>query len=274
MNKLQCHFNRIANNYDQIAFVSQYMQQQLLLRLKELDIQPKKILDLGCGTGAMLEHLQKTHANAEIIGVDFSESMLAIAKQRCPNASFALQDINKLVLPEHQYDLIILNNVLQWVDIGTVFARIKLLLAEQGVVLFSTVGPNTLIELKQIWKAVAHKASINNFIDMHDIGDVLRELHFVDPVLESKNLHYQFDDVLSLLYTLKAMGSVSLQDSQYLTKTILQKLQDRYPVTDQQKVVTCEVIFGIAKQAKNLQTATVNHQGEIRIPISQLKLKK
>ncbi len=50
------------------------------------DLIGKKVLDLGCGDGIDVEHYRRS--GAEVIGIDPSESLLAIAKQKYPESHY------------------------------------------------------------------------------------------------------------------------------------------------------------------------------------------
>jgi len=53
-----------------------------------------RVLDLGCGPG--YESMRLIKAGATVMGVDFSEESIRIAKERCPNARFELMDFRHL----------------------------------------------------------------------------------------------------------------------------------------------------------------------------------
>ena len=62
------------------------------------------VLDAGCGGGIPVS--QKLSQHVKVIGVDFSESQLAIARQNIPNAEFQLADISQLDFPDATFDAI------------------------------------------------------------------------------------------------------------------------------------------------------------------------
>ena len=53
-----------------------------------------RVLDLGCGPG--YESMRLVKAGAQVVGVDFSEESIHIAKERCPEAQFELMDFRHL----------------------------------------------------------------------------------------------------------------------------------------------------------------------------------
>jgi trans-aconitate 2-methyltransferase len=74
----------------------------------------KLAVDLGCGPGNSTELLAAHFPEAEIVGVDSSEDMLAAARKRLPHVRFELADISGWSAPG-PFDVIMANAVLQWV---------------------------------------------------------------------------------------------------------------------------------------------------------------
>ncbi|QJQ01077.1 methyltransferase domain-containing protein [Herbaspirillum rubrisubalbicans] len=83
-----------------------------------------RILDLGCGAGNLSAILQQRWPEAEVLGVDGSEDMLAKARVSVPQVRFVAADLNHWV-PEHKLDLIYTNATLQWLpDHAQLFPRL------------------------------------------------------------------------------------------------------------------------------------------------------
>jgi trans-aconitate methyltransferase len=76
---------------------------------------PKRIIDLGCGTGTSTEILAKKWPQAEITGLDSSEEMLNKAQAAHPNITWVKQDLNEWI-PDQKYDIIFSNASLEWVS--------------------------------------------------------------------------------------------------------------------------------------------------------------
>ena len=58
-----------------------------------------RVLDVACGTGFLTQHLR-----GEITAIDQSETMLAIARERCPDATFVRADALALPFPDSSFD--------------------------------------------------------------------------------------------------------------------------------------------------------------------------
>ncbi len=86
----------------------------LISRLCECE--PKNVLDLGCGPGNSTHSLAVRFPKAEITGVDFSEDMLAKARQTYPKLSFVRNRIpDGLEKLNGKFDLIFSNACIQWI---------------------------------------------------------------------------------------------------------------------------------------------------------------
>lgn len=101
-------YSVIKNTYSQIAeaYTKRYGDSSFLL--EQLDkfsskIPLKgKILDLGCGSGRAIKYFIKK--GFDVVGIDFSEEMLKLAKEQTPTADLRNMDMRKLDFPEEFFD--------------------------------------------------------------------------------------------------------------------------------------------------------------------------
>ena len=82
-------------------------------------------------------------------------------------------DAARLPLPDGSVDLILSNFMLAWTDPELVFAEFRRVLAPRGLLTFTSLGPDTLRELRAAWAQVDSHRRVHPFLDMHDIGDAL-----------------------------------------------------------------------------------------------------
>jgi malonyl-CoA O-methyltransferase len=179
---------------------------------------PRRLLDLGCGTGYAFDVLAKRFPSAALVGLDLAPAMLARAQRRPPwwrrmlgarRPALVCADAERLPLADGCVDLVFSNLTLQWCDPARVFAEAARVLAPGGLVLFSSFGPDTLMELRAAFAEADGAPHVNRFVDMHDLGDALVHAGFADPVMETERITLEYDTVLAVARDLKAIGAVN-----------------------------------------------------------------
>ena len=90
--------------------------------------------------------------------------------------------------------------------------RWQRLLAVDGFVMFSCLGPGTLRELRALYDGFGWPAPTPDFIDMHDLGDMLVHAGFADPVMDQETLTLRWDSAEALLAELRALGGNAAPD--------------------------------------------------------------
>lgn len=204
-------FDAAADGYDAVAVLQREIGNRMLERLDYIRLAPKRVLDLGCGTGATLERLAKRYRRAEIIGLDFAHGMLTHARRRghwLNRPRVVCADAEQLPLADDSVDLIFSNATLQWVnDLDATFRDLLRVLRPGGLLMFSTFGPDTLSELRAAWAAVDQGEHVSPFLDMHDIGDALVRARFADPVMDAERMTLTYADIRALMRDLKQLGA-------------------------------------------------------------------
>ncbi len=208
-------FNRVAAQYDTFAQVQQEIGQRLLERLELISLQPQQVLDLGCGTGCLLKDLFSRYKKAHIMGIDRAEHMLQQARYKVGHKErwwrkpqWLTADTMHLPLQADSVDMILSNLMLHWCeDVSAVFAEVVRVLRPQGLFLFTTLGADTLKELRQSWQQVDQQAHVHTFMDMHDIGDALLVAGFRDPVMDMEMISLTYRDLQGLWRDLKQTGA-------------------------------------------------------------------
>jgi len=111
---------QVYTNFANDSFSWQYLEKPLLDELlRNLRTKNPKVLDADCGMGRTLKYLlDKKISGKNIMGVDISEDMLAIARKNVPQIKIIKADLTKLVL-KNEFDLIISTHVLHYLgEIG------------------------------------------------------------------------------------------------------------------------------------------------------------
>ena len=215
--RVRASFNRAANTYDAAAVLQKRVREEMLSRLDLVNIKPKAILDAGCGTGHGSFALQKRFSKANIVSLDLAFNMLQQTKLQRPWLQKCLQkmlhqqhllcaDIENLPIASNSMGLVWSNLAIQWCnDLDGAFSELARVLQPEGLLMFSTFGPDTLKELRAA--TTNGHTHVSRFIDMHDIGDALIRAGFSTPVLDVEHYTLTYDDVKSVMTDLKSIGA-------------------------------------------------------------------
>ena len=116
--------------------------QQLLLWLKRKGLQPKTAMDLACGTGVLCEILHSS--GIEAAGMDFSEGMIAIARERNGQIPYDVADMTTY-RPDRQFDLVTctgdaINHIAALVDVEKIFHNVHAYLTPGGYFVFDILN--------------------------------------------------------------------------------------------------------------------------------------
>ena len=98
------------------------------------------------------------------------------------------------------------------VDPTVLIARWQRLLRADGFVMFSCLGPGTLRELRTLYARLGWPAPTPGFIDMHDLGDMLVQAGFADPVMDQETLTLRWSNPRALLAELRGLGGNTAPD--------------------------------------------------------------
>jgi malonyl-CoA O-methyltransferase len=209
-------FERAAATYDRHSVLQGEVGRRLLDHLEGIRIDPKRILDLGSGTGASFDLLRARFAHPELVGLDIALPMLQRARARSSFGRRLLKrglprlvagDAERLPLASAAFQLVFSNLALQWCRPHLVFPEAARVLGKDGLFLFSTFGPDTLKELRAAFASVDGAEHVNAFIDMHDLGDALVHAGFADPVMEMEVITLEYSTVKDVARDLQAIGA-------------------------------------------------------------------
>jgi malonyl-CoA O-methyltransferase len=193
--------------------------ERLVERLELVRHDPRRILDLGCGSGACRAPLLKRFPKAQWIGADLSARMLGAGTR--PGWRARLQgalragasglrlcaSAERLPLADASIDLVFSNLMLHWVPAPhEAIGEIARVLRPGALVLFSSYGPDTWQELRAASERCLARAQPMPYVDMHDLGDMLVAAGFEAPVMEVEHLHLEFADARSLLREARVLG--------------------------------------------------------------------
>jgi malonyl-CoA O-methyltransferase len=211
-------FSRVAENYEQGDFFAREVDRRMQERLDYVKVEPKRILDLGCSRGGSFAGLAARYPDAQLLGLDIAPAMLQVERAVRPgwqrwlglgrqNEALRLAgDAANLPLKSASTAIVWSNLLLHWLDDPLLaLAEAHRVLEVGGLLMFSTLGPDSLKELRAAFSdGYAHT---QRFIDMHDLGDMLVGCGFADPVMDMEVLTLTYDGFDDMLSELRAAGS-------------------------------------------------------------------
>ncbi|MBI4694206.1 MAG: malonyl-ACP O-methyltransferase BioC [Gammaproteobacteria bacterium] len=273
-------FDDAASRYDEFAALQRLIGERLVGRLDYMRLVPEVAIDLGAGTGQCARALERRYGRARVVLVDLAANMLTRARAATRRwrrrQSFVCADVEHLPLRDACSELIVSNLAMQWCDAPVhAFRECHRVLKPGGLMMFSTLGPDTLKELRAAWAEVDDQPRVNVFMDMHDVGDALIQAGFSAPVLDREILTVTYDEVVGLLRDLKGVGAHNGYADR--ARGLLGKRQyarmiaayERFR-TDDRLPATYEVVYGHA-WAPHAQTRPQDGSTVATFPLRDLK---
>lgn len=165
-------YTHFAQFYDQVMGDRHGPAEHIQQLIETHHPSAETLLELGCGTGSMLQFLSERYI---VSGIDQSTEMVQIAMRKVPNAKYYVQDMTSFTVPQ-TFDVIIcvfdsINHIIDFQNWQRLFTTVKKHLNDGGLFLFDM---NTQSKLARICAAPAVIQTFNSnylIIDVSDVGD-------------------------------------------------------------------------------------------------------
>lgn len=226
---LSDRFERAAVHYAEAAVLAREVGERMAARLDYIKLAPRCFADIGCATGDGLRALQQRYPQALPLAIDLAPGMLRVVREHARPQGFMPSlkqllgqraasgapllinaDVNALPLPYGRVDFIWSNLMLHWLaDPLPALREMHRVLCVDGLLMFAMLGPDTLKELRTACISCGITPPLRQFIDMHDIGDMLVGAGFHDPVMDMEMLGISYgggSPVRSLLRDQRRLG--------------------------------------------------------------------
>jgi ubiquinone/menaquinone biosynthesis C-methylase UbiE len=185
---VQRQFDRAAASFDGADFVHRVTRDGLIERLRPLRVEAETVLDLGAATGSTTRQLRHRFGGVRIVSLDLSHNMLRLARRKrrwFSRTAFVQADAEKLPFRDASFDVVFSNLLLPWLsDPANALAEVARVLRKDGVFVFATLGPDSLVQLSRAFFNDAATTEIytqSNTLSLHDALPILR---LADPVLD------------------------------------------------------------------------------------------
>lgn len=210
-------FSKAATQYDAAAVMQREVCKRMLERLDYIKQKPATVLDVGSGTGWGTRQLGERYPAALVMALDIAMGMLQASRGTSTWWSklfsgkatpYVCGDMEALPVAANSMDMVWSNLAMQWCnDLPATFVEMQRVLKVDGLLMFSTFGPDTLKEIRSAFQGVDGYTHSNRFADMHDIGDMLVAAGFGDPVMDMEYITLTYDDVKAVMQDLRSIGA-------------------------------------------------------------------
>ena len=243
-------------------------------RLPVVKLKPALLIDWWSATGASRELLRAAYPKARVLRV---EPAAAIARPAAPwwqhIARRAALSVEAAAVQPGAAQLVWANMVLHAVfDPGVLMAQWRRALAVDGFLMLSTLGPDTLRTLRDIYRDAGWGAAHAPFTDMHDLGDMLVRAGFADPVMDQERLTLTWATPEALLGELRTLGAnadparfAGLRTPRWRSR-LLGALRERAPADDR-IALEFELVYGHAFNPP----PRIKVAGETRVALDELR---
>jgi malonyl-CoA O-methyltransferase len=189
---------------------------RMLERLDYVKLAPRRILDLG-GDG---EALRARYPTAQVLAVGDPPTGSGVRQRRrwrvrirnlfaARRRETLIAPIGRLPIAAGSCDLVWSNLALARTDEPeNVLREWSRAAATEGLLMFSSLGPDTLKELRAAF-ADDPRPHVHPFVDMHDLGDMLVAAGFADPVMDMEIVTLTYARIGDLIADLRASGNVN-----------------------------------------------------------------
>jgi malonyl-CoA O-methyltransferase len=233
-------------------FLHHKVGEELVERLQWLRCPPERVLDIALGGGGVSRALAQQFPSANVVQSDLAPFASNERGAQSLGHERVVARPDQLPFANASQDHVVANLVLPWFEPFQVFQSIHRVLVPGGGFSFSTLGPDTLVELREAFGKVDEHAHVHDFIDMHDLGDLLGASGFSEPVLDVERLVLTYSTLDEVARDLRALQLTNLHPGRsrgLLGRAAHQRLIKAYEANrrdDGRLPVTVEMVYGFA----------------------------
>ncbi len=255
-------FTRHAREYDSHSLVQKKVIARLTEILQGTPSAPRRVLDIGSGTGMLLREMARIYPATALVGLDLAHGMNLAARANLaahPSTVLLTGEATALPFRDHAFDRVVSTSTFQWLDhLDSAFAEAFRVLSLGGCFVFALFGGKTLYELlgsyRRAWEMSGRGVEDRtlSFSDTAAVEAELRRAGFVESRVWSEHKVEYHEDVPALLRALKRIGAgntVPLKSRGLAERRIMLDMMDVYRrdyAAEGFIPATYEVIYGKA----------------------------
>src|SRR3990167_1538651 len=243
---------------------------RLLDRLEFILQQPKNILILGVWPDKTVEKLKTIFPQAQFFLLSANLSILKKFKNQVDvicSTNFQLPFQNSC------FDFVFSNlSFTMAADLAWIFYEVYSVCKPNALLMMSLFGVDTLQELRYSFSQVDAFAHVHTQIDMHDVGDLLLQLQWQDPVMDMEHLTIHYDVLSDLFLDMKTIAMNNAHQKR--CKTLygkqhwqqMQKIYEQFRNEEGKLPATFEFIYGHAWRGNDNVGMGMQLENETIIP--------
>jgi malonyl-CoA O-methyltransferase len=242
--RVRMSFDRQAVFYEETVVVQKRVREIILRQLRESEHSeaPRRILDVGAGTGVLLRAVRNLYPDAFLAGVDLAPAMgrTAMGNLRGRGGALLVEgDAERLPFADCSVDLVLSTSTYQWLNtLEKAFSEALRVLSPGGMFRFALFGGDTLRELRESYRralkapAVQERDRTHHFFSLQDVESALTTVGFSSCRVESCFEREFHPDVSSLLRSLRRIGAGNaspISDRRGLAgRTVMMEMMELY----------------------------------------------
>jgi len=219
--KVRKAFDRGSCRYEETVIVQKLVIDRILSNLEEASLQPspRRILDVGAGTGMFLRSVRKLYPQAFLAGLDLAPGMGTAAigsRQTEGDFLFVEGDAENLPFADGTFDLVVSTSTFQWLtELEKACSEVMRVLVPGGVFLFALFGEGTLYELRSSYRKALlaenaiEKDRFHHFFTRDEVAQALQQTGYRAITVENSVEREYYPDVPCFLRSLKGIGAAS-----------------------------------------------------------------
>ena len=187
---------------------------RMVERLAVIKLQPSRVLQWPAFLGASHELLKQNYPQAELVCVEPLPELAARSRRQHERGWLARMTRQAEVEVLSPAEVKPGSAQLLWshldlhahADLPGLIARWHAAIAIEGFVMFSCFGPDSFSELRALHAREGYGPAGPEWWDMHDVGDLMVQAGFADPVMDQERITLTWGRVEDLLRDLRALG--------------------------------------------------------------------
>ncbi|RNC85492.1 MAG: methyltransferase [Balneola sp.] len=206
------NFSASVSYYHEHAVIQKKVAEGLIASIKPWKdiIPPGPVLEVGCGTGFVSEHIVNEFPNREIVISDLSADMVDFTSNKIGKRDgvvFEVLDVNDFNIQEYKYALIVSNFAAQWFDDpATGLDRLTKSLKPGGLLITAFPGNHSFAEWYECCLELGLPFTANTLPDVEEVV-VKLSLNPVQIDYYENDLYQEFESSLGFFQHLKKIGA-------------------------------------------------------------------